>query len=185
MHRMFPLIILVSIFIHPLAVHAESDDACPSNVISNLPQCIATGVFEGEDSRMPEGLDYEIAIDPPRDEMGNKVIPQTIPQALSAMHRMLPHWYINALYRSEGDDECNVTVNRLSYGGLIAAWVWTNWKLDARESPLRRQFNELGIDGDSDVEQAMIFGFCELVRHNEQRALQTITARGSPKIHPK
>lgn len=180
MYRLFPLIIFfLSLFSAPLSGRTYFSEGCPRNVISNLPECIANAVFEGKDADMPEGAEYDIAIEPIRDKKGNTIMPNSIAEALHAMHEMLPHWYLNALRRSRGNDECSVTVNGDSYAGLVSTWLWVHWKMEAKDSKLRKQFAELGIHENPEVEQAIIFGFCALVKDGEQKALDTIKQRGA------
>jgi hypothetical protein len=179
MYKLFPLIIIFLLLSLPYAGRTEPPETCERNVISNLPECVANAVYEGKDGDMPQSSDYEMAIEPILDKNGNTIVPLTIPEALHAMHQMLPHWYLNALRRSQGDDECNVNVNRYSYGGLVTTWLWVHWKMNGKESVLRQQFAKLGIRENPDVEQAMMFGFCEFVKNGEAKALQVIAKRGS------
>lgn len=176
MQRLLPLIVLLLSWI-PLCQAAPK--TCPRNAISNLPECLANAVFGGKDRDMPIGDDYEMALEPLRDKNGKSIVPHTIPDALEHMRKILPHWYLNALRRSRGDNECSVTINRSSYATLVTVWFFTQWELDREDSPLRRQFESIGIRTGDEIEQALEWGLCGLVKHDEKEALEIIKQRGA------
>lgn len=178
MCRLLPLVFLV-LAPWPVLGYAKSAGSCGPNVISNAPQCIAGPVFEGEDAHMPEDVKHRIAIEPVRDMVGKIVIPATIPEALKLTSQMLPHWYLNALRISRGDDECDVVVNGESYTTLISAWERANWQVNEEGSALHQQFTQLGFKHNDAIEQALVFGFCEYLKGDEKKAMETIQVRAA------
>lgn len=132
---------------------------------------------------MPKGIAYEMAIDPEMDKSGGLVIPETIPEAFHLMENMLPHWYLNALRRSAGDNECDVIVNGYSYGSLVITWIWVNWKLGDDNSVLRRKLLRLGFHYNDAIQQALAFGFCAYLKgdNNDQNGIEAIKRRSNEK----
>ena len=172
MYRLLPVVLLF------FALSALSDtrggQASEAIEVSTLPERIAESVFSGADSAMPVGREFEIAIEPLRDARGRVVIPRSIAEALEAMRKVLPHWYLSALLRSHGDTECSVLVNDVSYTTAIDNWLWVEWRMGDDGSALRREFDGLGIRTRSIVQQALSNGFCEYLRSGRTSALEVI-----------
>lgn len=183
MCRLFSLILFGSALLTHAVAHASEFQDCGPNIISNTPECISKAVFEGKDADMPKGIAYEMAIDPEMDKSGGLVIPETIPEAFHLMENMLPHWYLNALRRSAGDNECDVIVNGYSYGSLVITWIWVNWKLGDDNSVLRRKLLRLGFHYNDAIQQALAFGFCAYLKgdNNDQNGIEAIKRRSNEK----
>ncbi|HEY8682215.1 MAG TPA: hypothetical protein VIM06_03525 [Rhodanobacter sp.] len=179
MRRLLSITVFILLFNVSSNSHAQASKHCGKYVISNLPQCIADDVYDGKDADMPLGDDYQMALELLRDSHGNTVVPSTISDMLEDMRLILPHWYQNALRRSRSEKECDVQVNGQSYAILSANLFWVEWKLDSTESPLRKQFNAIGINSENDIEQALVFGFCEYTKSGKKKAIEKITSRGS------
>lgn len=179
MYKLFPVVTLVVLCGISFAGYAATSSNCGKNVVSNLPQCVADAVYQGKDADMPPSDGYQMALQPLRGEDGDIAIPETFADMLRYMHAVLPNWYQNALRESHGRYDCDVQVNGQSYAILTADWLWVEWKLDSNGSPLRNQFSKVGLDSQTEIQQAIVFGFCEYVKSGEQKALETIAARGA------
>lgn len=181
MFRLLPLIPGAILLLMPMLAKASTLDECATGFVTNTPEYVARSAFEGSDSVMPKGVTCQMAISPVRQANGKLAIPTTIPAAFRSLEDMLPHWYLNALRRSEGDNNCDVIVNGMSYGAVIMSWVRANWKLGAKSSALHREFQDLGFRYDDEIDQALAFGFCAYLKtdDNVRKGLDAIEQRSS------
>ena len=142
--------------------------------ISTLPEDIASAVYEGRDSEMPIDAEFAIALTPRVDKSGNIVVPENIRDSFAEMRALLPRWYLSALFKSYGDNECSVVVNGTAYTALVANWLWVKWDIAGQHSKLGREFEHLGIRSRDRVLQALDSGFCEYLRHGPDAGLKEI-----------
>ena len=150
--------------------------ACDPDEISNRPECLASGVYVGDDHDMPVDGSFLIALDKsPRTTR----VPKTVEEAVALTVDALPHWYLAALKSSSGDSECDVIVNGVSYSAVVINWLWTEWNMSNASSELRKAFSTMGFHSQSQVQQAMIFGICEYSKNGRQEALKKLKERGA------
>jgi hypothetical protein len=128
----------------------------------------AQQVYVGTDRDMPLNGRYLLAIQPERTPSGD-VVPSSIVQALRAMHRALPRWYVAAVKANSGNDECGVVVNNVGYGHSVAAWMWLNWVKP--DSPLWNEFEALGarVRNSASIRNALSIGLCDLIKTDDER----------------
>jgi len=133
-------------------------------VIDTTPQHFATHVFVGPDEAMPPDGKLFISIQPTLDKNGHYYVPRDIPEALVEMRQMFPHWFIAALFHpGDKDQQCLVLVNNYPVGSDVMDWIWINWALDAKSSPLKKALGKHGIRS-VNVRAALYVGFCAYVR---------------------
>lgn len=135
-----------------------------------MPEDFANSVFNGKDSEMPTGTDFEIAID-----YKDKEAPKSIKEALQQMNKVLPNWYKNAIYTSKGDNECSVNVNDISYPTTVVNFFWLKWGMDEEKSKLRKEFGLIGINSKDIIQQSINNGFCIYIKSGrEEKAIEEI-----------
>lgn len=156
----------------PFAVAAD----CAPDVISNRPECLASGVYVGDDDEMPLDGTFKIAFETSPILMR---VPKTIEESVALVVDSLPHWYLVALKSSSGDSECDVIVNRVSYSAVVVNWLWAQWNMSDPSSELRQDFSAMGFNSQSEVQQAMILGICEYSKNGRDRALKKLRERGA------
>ena len=127
----------------------------------------AAKIYVGRDQDIPIGKGYLLAIQPRVSATGELIVPTSIIEALREIERALPHWFLNALASSAGDQECSVTVNNVGYNGAVTDWIWVNWV--KRGSPIENEFKRLGAANSLSAQNALTVGLCELVKTNDEK----------------
>lgn len=181
MYRLFSLILLIQFCLAYVSINDAHAEDCGENTYSNLPMCGNQSVFEGKDTNMPETSSFQIAIDVHTSQVGGITPPGSILEAFKFMREVLPHWYIRALWKSHGDEECNVEVNGESYSVITSSWLLSKWGTVEYNSALRKNFRQLGVIKYEDVEQALMIGFCVAVKQDATKGLDAIRSRGIDK----
>lgn len=166
MFKLFPLIT----FLLSFSVLANEDGA--EVLISTLPEDMVATVFPGSDLEMPITGQFDLAIEMPKELQSRP--PRSIEDAFEQMRRILPHWYLSALLRSEGDYECTVRVNDASFSVLIGNWLWVQWGMGGDESVLRQVFSDMGVHSSGLVRQALNSGLCIDLKRGRKAALEEI-----------
>ena len=147
---------------------------CGPGVISNRPECLASGVYVGDDHGMPVDSTFRIALE--RSSIPT-IPPKVVSDALGITVDALPNWYMAALKSSTGESECDVIVNGVSYSASVVNWLWTEWGMSNPSSELRMDFNSMGFGSQSQVQQAMIAGICEYSKKGRDEALKMLRER--------
>lgn len=143
------------------------------------PRDFASEVYQGPDQNMPIGNRYIISIQPTK-KNGQIIIPTSIDEALRELRSALPHWFLNALFQSKGDQMCSVTIvagdnNFVDYMLPVESWYWSAWRLDRNPSSLMAELNKIGLMDQFSITQALRVGLCLYVKTgNEREGLNAI-----------
>ncbi|PHS19726.1 MAG: hypothetical protein COA86_02910 [Kangiella sp.] len=167
MFKMFLKILICSCFI--LSTRSIADT---SVLVSSESVYFSRNVFVGSDRDMPIFSNYRIAIEPSF-YSGKLVTPITIDSALDELRKMFPNWYLHALLKGKGDDECNVSVNNLAVSHDIDSWIWINW-FEPGDSNLRKEFLRNKLTKKIYILNSLQFAFCDFLRSGNKNGSEGI-----------
>jgi len=172
------LLLIIGCLLAPHVLIAGGSDV-ERIIVLNQPEHLAARVFVGSDEAMPIDGPFVIAIQPKFSADGALLVPSTIDASLRDMRDALPRWYLQALRTSEGDMECSVVINDVDYTTIVESWFWVNWNLRSDHTPLRQEFEKLGVQPGSEniiLKSAISMGFCEFIRTGSEQAAIAVIA---------
>lgn len=132
-------------------------------------------IFIGHDRSMPTTGEYDFAITLPKG-FKQAVSTSDLPKMLKLLKEVLPHWYVSAIVRSGGDNECSVVVNDISYSETVDSWVWDTWGIDEPTSLVRRHLESYGIHDEIIAKAAIGFGLCSYLKKKDLRLAVDVVA---------
>lgn len=162
-------ILLALLFSMNCIASDRESTACANGVVSNIPECGGDFVFDGLDSKMPLDSSFRIALSLDHDSAGRIAVPKSVEELYESMYRAVPNWFLIALMHSQGDDECLVTIDHVSYSMAVVDWLWRAWRQQILSSQLLKELSPDGKEADEQIKSTILDGFCQFVRYKIDR----------------
>ena len=93
--------------------------ATERKIISSSPSYFLKYVYVGKEVDMPLTGDFVVSINPTLTKENKYLIPMNLQETIMELKKILPVWYLKALKKSKGENECSVNVNHVSYSTFI------------------------------------------------------------------
>jgi hypothetical protein len=133
----------------------------------------AAQVYVGDDSTLPLGSGFVLAIRATLDASGKPIKPRTIEAALLELKKAV--WLQNALIgNNDGGHGCLATMElyrgkQINYLLTLQSWYWINWDIASKQSPLGSEFARLNLYNETDLPLALNSGFCEYLKSGDMK----------------
>lgn len=123
-------------------------------------------VFVSDDGEWPIGSQYLIQVNKPKDSL------ESIEDLLYDLDRVLPAWYKQIIFHSQGDNECQAIVNDVDYTILVETFTWEKIILEQKE--FYAYIQSEGLDSKLLIDNAITYSFCTYIKTNDMNNAEKV-----------